>query len=87
MAASSTDYTLCRLQPGHVHLPMLRQIYQGNVRLALAEEARADVLASQETVTRIVASGNVVYGINTGFGKLAQTRIPAERLTELQRNL
>ena len=39
MAASSTDYTLCRLQPGHVHLPMLRQIYQGNVRLALAEEA------------------------------------------------
>ena len=50
MAASSTDYTLCRLQPGHVHLPMLRQIYQGNVRLALAEEARADVLASQETV-------------------------------------
>lgn len=29
----------------------------------------------------------MVYGINTGFGKLAQTRIPAERLTELQRNL
>ncbi len=48
MAASSTDYTLCRLQPGHVHLPMLRQIYQGNVRLALAEEARADVLASRK---------------------------------------
>jgi histidine ammonia-lyase len=87
MAPSSTGFTLCRLQPGHVDLPMLRQIYQGNVHLALAEEARADVLASQETVTRIVASGDVVYGINTGFGKLAQTRIPAERLAELQRNL
>ena len=56
MAPSSTGFTLCRLQPGHVDLPMLRQIYQGNVHLALAEEARADVLASQETVTRIVAS-------------------------------
>ncbi len=45
MAASSTDYTLCRLQPGHVHLPMLRQIYQ--VMSALRwPKARADVLAS-----------------------------------------
>src|SRR5688572_32599432 len=87
MASSSNALTLCRLQPGHVDLPMLRKIYQGNVRLELAEEARAGVLASQETVTRIVESGKVVYGINTGFGKLAQTRIPAARLAELQRNL
>jgi histidine ammonia-lyase len=34
-----------------------------------------------------VASGRTVYGINTGFGLLAQTRIPQERLAELQRNL
>lgn len=87
MASSSTELTLCHLQPGLVDLPMLRNIYQGNVRLELAEEARADVQASQETVTRIVESGKVVYGINTGFGKLAQTRIPADRLAELQRNL
>src|SRR5471030_1754794 len=87
MASSSSELTLCHLQPGQVDLPTLRQIYQGNVRLELAEHARADVQASQETVTRIVESGKVVYGINTGFGKLAQTRIPAERLAELQRNL
>jgi histidine ammonia-lyase (EC 4.3.1.3) len=43
--------------------------------------------APRETVEAIVASGKVVYGINTGFGKLAQTQIPAERLAELQRNL
>ena len=87
MASSSTELTLCHLQPGLVDLPMLRNIYQGNVRLELAEEARADVQASQETVTRIVESGKVVYGINTGFGKLAQTSIPTDRLAELQRNL
>jgi len=57
MASSSTELTLCHLQPGLVDLPMLRNIYQGNVRLELAEEARADVQASQETVTRIVESG------------------------------
>lgn len=86
-SSTDTDTRLCRLHPGQVDLPMLRNIYQGNVRIELAEEARAGVLAAQETVTRIVEQGKVVYGINTGFGKLAQTRIPAERLAELQRNL
>ncbi|PWC20868.1 histidine ammonia-lyase [Brenneria roseae subsp. roseae] len=88
MSSSHSDFTLCRLHPGKVDLAMLRTIYQcEKARIELAESARADVLASQETVTRIVESGKVVYGINTGFGKLAQTRIPAERLAELQRNL
>lgn len=97
MSSSSNDITVCRLHPGQVNLTMLRTIYSAQkrsdqlqpwtVRIELAEEARAGVLASQETVTRIVESGKVVYGINTGFGKLAQTRIPAERLAELQRNL
>ncbi|MFS2055922.1 aromatic amino acid lyase, partial [Variovorax sp. CT11-76] len=47
----------------------------------------AGLLAAQATVRRIVEAGEVVYGINTGFGKLAQTIIPPERLAELQRNL
>ena len=34
-----------------------------------------------------MASGRTVYGVNTGFGLLAQTRIPDDRLAELQRNL
>jgi histidine ammonia-lyase len=44
----------------------------------------ADAAAS---VDRIVASGDTVYGVNTGFGLLANTRIPNERLAELQTNL
>ncbi|EIC82315.1 histidine ammonia-lyase [Serratia sp. M24T3] len=87
MASSSTELTLCHLQPGQVGLSTLRKIYQGNVRIELADSARAKVLASQEIVQQIVSQGRVVYGINTGFGKLAQTMIPAERLAELQRNL
>src|SRR6476659_488951 len=44
----------------------------------------ADAAASVE---RIVASGETVYGVNTGFGLLANQRIPNDRLAELQTNL
>ena len=41
----------------------------------------------EDAIDRIVASGDTVYGVNTGFGLLASTRIPDERLAELQTNL
>ena len=56
-------------------------------------EARLDdasmqrVAASAASVERIVAGGETVYGVNTGFGLLANTRIPDDRLAELQTNL
>ncbi|MFS2223366.1 histidine ammonia-lyase [Pantoea sp. B65] len=77
----------CRLIPGAVDLAMLNAIYHGGVTLRLDDGARDEVLKAHDTVTAIVSSGKVTYGINTGFGKLAQTTIPAERLAELQRNL
>jgi len=75
------------LAPGDVDLATLRRVHAGGVQLALDPSARAGLLAAQATVRRIVEAGEVVYGINTGFGKLAQTIIPPERLAELQRNL
>ena len=45
------------------------------------------VADSAAAIERIVAGGDTVYGVNTGFGLLANTRIPNERLTELQTNL
>ena len=78
------------LQPGQVDLATLRHIYAGGAmlgRITMAPEARAGMLASQATVARIVAEDTVVYGINTGFGKLASTKIAPDRLADLQRNL
>ena len=75
------------LHPGAVSLSELRRIHAGGLALSLDPAARAGIVAAQATVDRIVAEGQVVYGINTGFGKLAQTTIPHERLAELQRNL
>lgn len=83
----SGSFQALRLVPGEVDLATLRAIYQGQVTLTLDEGARQAIAAAQQTVDTIVASGNVVYGINTGFGKLAQTQIPASRLADLQRNL
>jgi histidine ammonia-lyase len=47
--------------------------------------ARADT--SRAAVERLLATGAAIYGVNTGFGKLANVRIPPEQLLELQRNL
>ena len=57
-------------------------------RSTLDPAARAAVAAGAATVRSIVAAGKRrVYGINTGFGKLAQTRIPADELAQLQLNI
>jgi histidine ammonia-lyase len=74
------------LNPGAVTLAELRAIWDG-APVALDADAWAAIDASAASIGRILASGRTVYGVNTGFGLLAQTRIPADRLVELQRNL
>lgn len=83
----SLQKKLCCLTPGRVTLATLREIYHGTVTLSLDSQAVEAVAKSQKTVEDIVNHGDVVYGINTGFGKLAQTTIAKEHLAELQRNL
>jgi hypothetical protein len=75
------------LRPGQVSLAELRCASAGGLRLAMDPEALQGLAAAQATVDRIVREDQVVYGINTGFGKLASTRIAGDRLAELQRNL
>lgn len=57
------------------------------VRVALAEGVQARIQRSRDVVERAVAEGATVYGVTTGFGRLAETPIPADRLEELQINL
>ncbi|MEN8163212.1 MAG: histidine ammonia-lyase [Acidobacteriota bacterium] len=53
----------------------------------LESEAQARIAASRQVVEDILASGEVMYGINTGFGKLAEVRIADDQLAQLQLNL
>jgi len=74
------------LRPGAVTLAELRAVWAG-APVELDDEAWAAVEAAAASIARILASGRTVYGVNTGFGILAQTRIPEARLAELQTNL
>lgn len=81
MSASET------IHPGAVSLGTLRRIARDGLAIALDEEAFAPVEASRAMLTQAIAEGRTVYGVNTGFGKLAGTRIGSADLATLQRNL
>jgi len=56
-------------------------------RVAVDEAAARRAEGSRKTVERAAAGDEAVYGVNTGFGKLASVRIPRDQLLRLQRNL
>jgi histidine ammonia-lyase len=74
------------LNPSAIRLDELRRIYEGAVP-SLDPAGRDKVAAAANVIAGIVAKGDPVYGINTGFGKLASVRIPADDVETLQRNL
>ncbi|HEX6267726.1 MAG TPA: histidine ammonia-lyase [Burkholderiales bacterium] len=76
-----------RLGKDRLSLQALRQISREAPKLALDQSVIPNVRAAADAVHRIAESGEPAYGINTGFGRLAQTRIARDELTELQQNL
>jgi histidine ammonia-lyase len=74
------------IEPGAVPLSSWRRIYRG-AGIVLAPACWPIVEASAAAVERIVAKGEPVYGINTGFGKLANVQIQTADLRALQRNI
>lgn len=75
------------INPGQLTLSELRNIYRKNNDFILAESAWDKIRASRKVVDDITDKGKTVYGINTGFGLLAQTSIPEDQLALLQTNL
>jgi histidine ammonia-lyase len=75
-----------KLTPGAVPLAQWRAILAG-AAVTLDEAALGPVRAGAAAVAEILDRGAPVYGINTGFGKLATMRIAADDLSTLQRNL
>jgi len=72
---------------GDLSLETLRRIHEQPIVFRLAAHERQRIAAATALVDKIVSAGDAAYGINTGFGLLAQTRIPSEQLELLQRNL
>ena len=76
--------TALTLKPGSITLTELRRMARGNDQVALAEGWRKGVDQSLTAVGKRLAAGEALYGINTGFGKLAKTRISTDELATLQ---
>jgi histidine ammonia-lyase len=88
MSASPTQGTdEIVITPGDISLDTWRTILRRGPRVALAAGAKVTVGTSQRAVLDLIATGRAIYGVNTGFGKLASVRIDDKQLGELQRNL
>jgi histidine ammonia-lyase len=75
------------LSPGELGLKQLRHIARAPVTLHLADHSREKIAASVATVLEATRQGRVIYGINTGFGLLANTLIPDDELEHLQQSI
>ena len=75
------------LIPGQVKLADLCRVYREPVELTLDRYCKTRVDAAADIVQQAANGNKPIYGINTGFGKLASTQIPAEQTELLQRNL
>lgn len=75
------------LDPGKLTLSQLRSAYFGGVNLRLDSNTWSAIDLAQSVVQSKIDGGEIVYGVNTGFGRLASEHIGPESLTELQHNL
>ncbi|MUJ39553.1 histidine ammonia-lyase [Aliivibrio fischeri] len=73
--------------PGKLSLKQLRKVSRHPTKLSLDPNAQPDMLISADVVAQVIEEGKTVYGINTGFGLLANTRIAEKDLETLQRSI
>ncbi|MFG6594821.1 histidine ammonia-lyase [Sulfitobacter sp. 1A13368] len=79
--------TTLTLTPGAATLDDLARIYREEASVRLAPACRPAIEEAHARIARAVAGEDAVYGVNTGFGKLASVKIAAEDTAALQRNL
>lgn len=68
-------------------LDQLNRIARGGAELEISAQALARMAQSRRLVENVLRSGRTIYGVNTGFGKLSDVRIPPDDLQNLQTNL
>lgn len=79
--------TKLTIHPGKMTLDDLRVVISKPVTVALDKRSHSAIEKSVATVNKIIAEDKTAYGINTGFGLLANTRIATEDLQSLQRSI
>ena len=75
------------LRPGRLTLADLRQVYEKELDIRLDPACDTAIRAAADTVARVIQEGRTVYGVNTGFGLLANTPITPDALQTLQHSI
>ncbi len=78
--------TIC-IDGNTLTLEGVERVARLNTPVALSEETQAKVQKCRVYVDKVIARGDVVYGLTTGFGKFSTVTIPPENISELQLNL
>ncbi|GAB1366248.1 histidine ammonia-lyase [Candidatus Cloacimonadaceae bacterium] len=68
-------------------LEMVQQVASQKASIRIPAEAREKVIKCRTYVDKVIANGDAVYGLTTGFGKFSTVSIPRENIAELQENL
>ena len=79
-----------RLGDDELTLAAIAQVARGHRKVEIGARARAAMDRARRVVDEVVAGGDAapaVYGVNTGFGALAEVRISAAQVEQLQQNL
>lgn len=76
-----------QLNPGHLSFADLKVLLNESTTIELNKKYHDAIYASEKVVTDILSHKKPVYGINTGFGSLASTRIDEDKLEDLQRSI
>ncbi len=84
---ASVGATTMLLEPGALSLDQLRGLHAGGATVELAESSRQRIARAAAVVQAAARGDAAVYGVNTGFGKLANQRISTQQLDQLQINL
>ncbi|PIE46536.1 MAG: histidine ammonia-lyase, partial [Gammaproteobacteria bacterium] len=79
--------SILNITPRKLTFAQLREVYRHPVTVSLDDSAYDKIEQSQQAVQKIIAQDKSAYGINTGFGLLAKTRISDDELELLQHNL
>ncbi len=78
---------MLRLNGHSLSLEEIARVALEHEPVEIAPEAHSRVEASRHVIETIVARGEVIYGVSTGFGKLSDVHIPPDKLEQLQVNL
>lgn len=76
-----------RIDSQKISIMDLRAAWQTPATVSIGKEAARRIAEANEHIQSVLASGKQIYGVNTGFGQLAQVRIGDDELVHLQENL